>query len=346
MRRVALVQLEDAHHFCLPSQSMLLHEAGWEVHLAYPEWGRAKVEGMPGVSGYAWHRVGRGGLGAYRELRAWLRRTAIDRVLLNTAHGNVVRNFLWLCPGVRAAGLLHEAGNLRRSASQRMISWRMRHYLPLSELSVELARSLTRVPVTAFYPIFMPPAQPAPRDPAHLILVIPGQVEQQRRDYRGFFAHLGSGLDPRVRLLVLGSGSADELAAVRAAAERAGVAANLDMDGRYVPEAEFQSRCASCDAILPLIHGAANGKRYFETRVTGAHLIALIHRKPMLLDPALCQRDEVAACALPTGLDGMQARLNALVADRAPLHAAAARMAAYPLFSRDEQRRRLLAALD
>jgi len=297
-RKIAFIELHGTHEECIYSQLLFLKQGGHDTTFFYETQSRERSERMnPGCHTLAFSVRGKKGLSYWRAL--WALRNGIikggfDTVIFNTAHGNLVRDFVLLpFPGrIRFFGTMHGINKLSGSITQKIISRRVCHYLLLNDYLKDNLKGMSYSPhlrFESFYAMYFPAfpeAAPLSKPANELWIGIPGQVEYKRRDYEGLVRAFAALKDkPPYRFLLLGNdchrdGNGPEL---RKLIERHGLGTYFRFTG-YLDYPEFHNLLRHCDVIAPLIHPGNDGfEKYLIYQISGAYNLAFAYKKPLII---------------------------------------------------------------
>lgn len=235
------------------------------------------------------------------DLHRRLRQMGIQKVVINTASGKTVRNFLWLRPKKpwKVYGVLHHLRKLESSTTQKLISLYLRNYYFLAEYLQAKAPFLKpKLKYGHFYAGFLPdfPIDEAFRKPLdETWIVVPGQLEYKRRDYLALLDSLNpTSLNPKLRFILLGKskhshGNGNEFEAELKNRQLESFFQTWD---NFVPNEAFYAYLAQADFVLPLIHkGQASGELY-QKQISGSWNMALAFKVPMLIETGSPGADE------------------------------------------------------
>lgn len=343
-RRAALIELDGSHTETLHPHACMLARLGWEVRLFV----RAEAQRMIGdpgpVCAVETHSVDASLWRAVAEVRRLVRRLReldVELVVFNTAEGRRVRNFCLLAGSApRCIGVLHNAHKLGASFTQAMITRRMAGYFVLSE-SIAANLGEARVPVEPFYPIEFPP-QPRMPPAEGFEVVVPGRIDPARRDYAALLeAVRGGGLDPRVRVVLLGAAS-EHGRSLHAAF--AALGPQVEVADGFVAEATLLQQVQRAALILPLVTPRCTGfARYRTSKISGAFSLSYGLGVPMLNHAALAGIAELQVASQFHEDGALVERLNALAAAPDELAVVRRRIAAYPGFAAVGQQQRYAA---
>jgi hypothetical protein len=255
-----------------------------------------------------WYR-----LGHYVVLRKFIKEQRISHLVINTAHGLYGRDLALALIGcaINVTGICHFAEKLGRSATQKMITWRVRKYLVLHPYMARWAKAVEGVRLHPFYYIFFNEqtgsgAAYVPKGKGETLrIVVPGALEPDRRDYYGLLSfvkeheiYLANSADsgnsgnsgnlgdlPTVEFDILGNAYSSEFGRnFKEEVEKAGVAKYFRFYESFVPDSIFYGRIAACHAVMPLIHPGLKAWEIFtKYSISGAYNLAFGFRKPVLV---------------------------------------------------------------
>jgi hypothetical protein len=353
--RVALVELSDHHGECIYPQLRFLASAGIPVHLVCSRTVASRLRAADEAASVTAFRFGRGAVQDLSEtlrVRQHIRSLGVNTVVLNTARGSRVRNLLALTwPGVRFVGLAHIASKLKGGSTQWVIGHRTHTFLVLNDYIVPHVRPLTRSRVAGIYLIYFPPYQKLPvhKPDGEFWVCIPGQVEFKKRDYAALFDRISERAPHRnVRFVLPGSGppEARDGRRLREILDARGLTARFRLWNEFVDHDTFFSVLAASDLVMPLIHPRKAGyEEYLKYKISGAFNLAFGLGLPMFCEESFAGLDDFDAGSLFYREINLVERLNRLATNPAPLLAVRARLAAYPKFAFETQRKRYLEAL-
>lgn len=302
-----LVEFGHSHDVCFYSQALILSRAGYRVHLVCAERLAPRLAGIGAVvDRVEFLETGHDRASRRRRLRRardLVAEMRTDLVVLNSAQGAIVRDFLYLSHPARPrfVGILHRVSRFRRSLTQWLISRRMSGYFVLDDRLLAQVPAGSGPPVASFYPIFFPtlpePSIPPPPKPeGDVWIAIPGSVELKRRDYCALFG-LGEALraHPGVRFILLGRsdpGRSDG-AALRRGIEATGAPERFHLFDQFVEPDVFQAWLRRSDLVMPLLHPRRSEFAYYgDRRVSFAFHVAAGWRIPLLADASFEELDD------------------------------------------------------
>lgn len=328
MPKAALIEIDGSHDECLYSQLLFLKKGGYHTTLVCSEDLRRQVESLGADETLFYTFKGKNGYERRKELRHLrdaLKERGITTIIFNSAHGRLIRYFLWLRfpKGTRFFGTLHGLNKLKGSLTQKLISARLRHYFLLNDYLLDNLELMPHrgLSFESYYPMFFPqfPGGPVVEKKAGESWVcIPGQVEYKRRDYETLvrsFAALPE--KPALKFLLLGKsdhahGNGPELRQLIAAL---GLADYFHFWPGFVDNATFHAWLQASDIVMPLIHPGNDGfEKYLVYQISGAYNLAFAYRKPLLMLEAFQRYGDFRENSLFYDLNSLGAILQQLPA--------------------------------
>jgi len=297
MPTAAIIEITGSHEECLYAQVLYCKAGGFRTLLVCSEVLREKVAEFGGDEQAFFDLTGQEKMAAEQKelerLRAYLLSQQVDVLIINTAHGSMIRRFVRMMSGsgINMYGVLHGINKLKGSLKQKLIGRRLKGYFLLNDYLLEnltpAQRKAKRFEV--LYPIYFPQFNNPPKleKPAgQLWVIIPGQVELKRRDYLTLI-HAWAGMKerPNVRFILLGSWNhpSSDGPAVMAEMERLNVRESFEFTG-YLGNAAYHAYIQASDVVAPLIHnGKPNFITYFRDQITGSFNMGFAYHKPFLM---------------------------------------------------------------
>ncbi len=294
--KIGLIEFTSYHEECLYSQLRFLRDGGHHVELFL----NPKLKNQ--VAPYAAELAGGTQyfdfssrtflpkrIGRFIKLFRTLKRGRFDVLIFNTASSN--KELMLLCLLFRRGtpaltGTLHNLRKLRQSASQKVFSKALSHYLVLSDYLAGTGQALSpQNTFLSYYAIFFPeyPEVPLEKPAGEMWVCIPGAIEYKRRDY-DFVLQVLQAMpqSTNLKIILLGKpepGDPRALAFADAIAKLPFPKA-VKLFHQFVPNAEFHAYLKAADYIwLPLYeHDAA----YLKYKISGPMNLAFAYRKPLL----------------------------------------------------------------
>ena len=288
--KVAIIELSNSHDECIYSQiKFLLSDGDYNITLICNETIHNRLIGNLVDVDIKLMEIRRDinmPLDILR-LRSYIVKSKFDKVIFNTATGNIVK-LLMLLPfpkQMEFLGIVHNIGKLEGSANQDIISRKVKKYFVLSEYLKENAPN--KYNIEYFYPMFFPNSESVEVDKKEdeIWVCIPGQIERKRRDYDGLFELLAnSKLNKNIKFILLGSG---DTTYITSKIEKLGIKKQFVWWEKFVGSPEFENYIEKSDYILPLIHTNHKSYSLYQNQITGTFNIAYGYGKTMLIEESL-----------------------------------------------------------
>jgi glycosyltransferase involved in cell wall biosynthesis len=287
---IALIELGGSHDECLYSQVLFLKKYGLRVQVILFEDHLSHMDPYPEVDVWKSYKKPGGWLAEWIlvfRLLTYLRCQGINKAVLNTAEGNLIRK-LSLAAGRHTTftGIIHLSSKLWTSRSQKIISRKVSKYFVLADFIKEnLEKSDTGVSIESFYPIYFPAgkAAGAVQDQDYQIC-IPGAVDFARRDYQSLLDEMLSTEVPSgVKFVLLGRTSNKDGQELKARIRELGLEKHFTLFDGFIPHEEFYKHLKKAWLVLPLITPRCKDYAdYIDYKITGSFNLAYGFGRPML----------------------------------------------------------------
>lgn len=215
-----------------------------------------------------------------------------DLILLNSAQGRKVRDLCLrlLFDRTPIFGIHHNPENLYKSFTQKIIHWKIKKYIVLADFIKDFLKTkLTdrKIQITSFYPLSFHQGLRLSIEGKDKYILIPGVLEQDRRDYLGFVDMVKkneSTLDPKLKFVLLGNSKNHDGPKVVEKIKALGLQSRFIFFEAYVEDEIMLAYVEKCLAIMPLMHpGTRWFDKYFETKISGAYSLAFAFNKRLLM---------------------------------------------------------------
>lgn len=293
-KEILIIEFEKTHTEIIHSQILFLLSAGYKISLWLNEEvefedvynGRVKIIRIKTEQSSLNLKL------LYKVLK-FLKQNKIHRIVLNTAHGILIRNlcFVLLRKKVEVIGVLHQAHKLFKSSTQSIISKKIKKYFVLNDYVKDFVVKETgnKFKTESFYPIFFNRLSTIKRKNAGKITItIPGNVIQIRKDYVFLvkqLLNLSDELKNKFQFIILGRATEKESSEMLHLIKENKVGENFIKIYRdYVSTEEYDTVIEDSDFIMPLIHPTGHSyNEYLSTEISGAFNTAFGYKKPMLM---------------------------------------------------------------
>ena len=221
------------------------------------------------------------------KINRWFKSNQITKVIFNTAQGSKVRN-LCLLPNksIEFYGIIHNIRLLRNSATQNVISKKIKNYFLLNDTLAEKLGPKEGINIHTFYPLSFPPFEAKNiKKEGEIWLTIIGGIEFRKRDLTGFL-DFAEQAPKACKFIFLGRSDLklEDVAYFNREIEKRELSDKIKTFTDFVDQATYNDYIAATDFILPLIHPEAPcAKEYFETLISGSINTAFGYDIPMLI---------------------------------------------------------------
>ena len=291
-KKILLFEFSKSHSEFLYSQVLFLTAHGYDVHLWISQDSHFNLPDSVKLADLHKFSAGKNGsLSMFSKLREYIGCHGIQKMIINTAHGKLVRNLalFFLFHPVEMIGVLHFGEKIGRSFTQCLISLKIRKYFTLNDYIVaNLHESASKYRFCVFFYLWFSDqfCQKTVRDDGQLRIVIPGAIDFARRDYFGLFEQIAQCAEKieNISFSFLGDCSSTEGKKLQSKAQELGIDHCCRFFTGFVPQDVFYRTIASADLIMPLIHpNTREYEAFTRFSISGAFNLAFGFKIPLLL---------------------------------------------------------------
>ena len=231
----------------------------------------------------------------FYRLYKHLKNGGFNKVIFNTGQGPHIRKLL-LFPfpkSIEFISSIHNINRLETSRSQKAISRKVKKYFVLNDYLLKRLeeRNYPDLHFSSYYAILYPsyPLLELDKKEEEVWIVIPGQVENQRRDYPALIKALSQNKPPKnIRFILLGASkhAHGDGAALQQEISAAGLEENFVLWSSFIDMDTFYSYIQMADFIMPLIHAQHSSGATYQNQVSGSYNLAFAFKKCLLMDHA------------------------------------------------------------
>lgn len=224
-----------------------------------------------------------------------IKKGGFNKVIFNTGQGPHIRKLL-LFPfpkRIEFISTIHNINRLETSRSQKAISRKVKKYFVLNDYLLQklAVKNYPDLDFSSYYAILYPsyPLLDLEKEEGEIWLVIPGQVENQRRDYHSLITALSRNKPPQnIRFILLGASEHEhgDGSALKQEISEAGLEENFVLWSSFIDMDTFYSYIHMADFIMPLIHAQHSSGATYQNQVSGSYNLAFAFKKCLLLDCA------------------------------------------------------------
>jgi len=293
-KEILIAEFNTSHLEILHSQILFLLAKDYNVHLwinndaAFKDRYNGQVKIVREKT-----KISSLNIGLMYKIVRYIKKNKINKIILNTAHGLLVRNLCLLLMNnkVEVIGVLHQSHKLLESSTQKIISKKIKKYFVLNDYIKKFLDSTAPnlYDIGVFYPIFFYSAKNNSEiNTDKIIITIPGEVQQNRKDYLFLInevAKLKKEIREKFEFVFLGAAtklrSSDILDVLN---KNSKINDAIRIYKKHIPEEEFNIVIQNSDFIMPLIHPSSKSySEYLTTEISGAFNTGFAFKKPLLM---------------------------------------------------------------
>lgn len=274
------------------------------------------------------------------DIFQYIRINRIKKIILNSAHGILVRDFCLLAPGnIEIIGVLHYADKLSGSFTQRFISSRVKKYFVLNDYLTQIIKTEGEKQFQSFYPIFFNSFNKIDtgKSKNEFWIAIPGPVEFLKRDYLGLFNNIGN-LTADIKFIFLGRSDTVDGKELKEIAVQKGLLNNCKFFDRFIDWDLFLSYLSDSDIIMPLIHPSnPRFEDYLYKHISGSFNLSFGLGIPMLIHESFSDKSDFQISSIFYSIEKLQDVLTDCSKKRNKLLELKKNILSHPKFSFDYQ---------
>ena len=343
---MALIEIGGSHDECLLSQLVALRTSGCKVVLVcndaiqkrnphFNDWVDEWI--LVDFCSKAWKDFM-----IVRKMMRDIKKTEAKTIVFNTAQGGIVRNavLLNLFSKTHFVGIIHTLRKFQGSTTQKIIFWKVKRYLLLSEYLLEQAKT-DGLEVDYFYPLRFPSSELPDKSPlSSLNITLIGCVENRKKDLAGFIHLIQADNNANFTFLGKSDPEKEEVITFKKELEASGLSERVTLYDSFVSHDEFNKVLDSTDAILPLIHPKSpSAAQYFKNKIAGAMTISFSYKIPMLLHEEYEHIKEMKAASIYYSNETFESAIERLFSHKETIFQ---QMSAHPAYQVEVQEKRYL----
>ncbi len=328
MENTAIIELSESHAECIYSQVRFLIESNYKIHLILNEKLSDQTEyALPDINRFFIKNNFslKERFKSYLYIRDYVRKNKITLIIFNTTTGRFVRELLYFLPAnINYAGTIHDGRKLTGSSTQKAISKKVKKYFTLNDYVTKYLREkkVRDLSIDTFYPIFFPhlKLREITKSESEFWIVIPGKVEQKRRNYFSLIQQLEKNNIPKsVKFILLGPSKHfnGDGKIIESKIISAGIRENFVLFDDFVSDETYYSYLIKSDLIMPLVEP---GNEFYETyknsQITGAYNIAFGFGIPILFHKDLSHIDDLRNFGIPYNTESFCSVIKMLFSDK------------------------------
>lgn len=236
-----------------------------------------------------------------RKMMKDIKKVGAKHIIFNTGQGGIVRNavVLSMFSKLKFFGLIHTTRKFQGSATQKVISWKVKNYLVLSQHLLASIDPPKNVKLDYFYPLRFPSFSEKLVKNDVLQITLIGGVENRRKDLSGFIEMIGELENVHFTFLGRTDPESDEVKHWKEELIARGLINHITLFDGFVSQEKFDAVLQQSDAILPLIHpNTPSADQYFKNQIAGAMTVSFSYKIPMLLHQQYASIQEMETAAI------------------------------------------------
>ena len=288
--KIAYIEFGGSHMEIVNSFSHLLHKKGCEFHLICNE---DILQNLPKKSIVDYVMTvpnqlkGRAQFKVFKDVRNYLKKNNIQHLIIGTTEIKVIRNFSFFVRDLNVTGVVHNVEKLeKRWTTLRLGFINIKKFIVLGRQLLVNAKPLKGYEISHLTPIYFPDIDKLNpiKNPDECWIVVPGGIEQLRRDYVALINQLGMS-EPLKKIKFVFLGALWKEREVEVAEALGQMKVNRDnivtFDG-FLDYDLFHSYLKQADFVLPL-YKMGDNDWYHDKRISGATPLGMSYRIPFLL---------------------------------------------------------------
>jgi hypothetical protein len=319
MKKAVLCEFGTSHDDIFYSQFEFLKLSGYETHFIGNRIFQERLKKYDNIDYSYFLDFGKGQISNFNEIiKTWkyIRKNNINIIILNTLDGTPVRNFCLFPFGNRiVSGIIHNAGNLNGNSFtfNKIIKPKIKRIYALNSYIWNNIK-LNDTKKDWVYPITPVKFEKIIHKPdGEFWFVIPGLVEEDRRDYHSLFDSLAKFSPPKyIKFIFLGKymhnrGMGNKLLDY---ISKLNLQDNVILFEDYINDNVFHSYLSQADLIATLIHPEkGNFKNYSTNKISGSYLISFAHKVPLFCHEHFISYDDINSSAIFYNLENMSEKI-------------------------------------
>lgn len=320
LKRILIVELSLGHFELIPSHLHFLKKRKYEVFFLGIEESKQAISRLAENFSATLIIQKPKNIKELFEARSFVKQHNIGQILFNSASGRSTLLLSLLLPSkLYLCGVLHNIEKLKQSNTQKMIAFRVKKFLTLSRFLYEQTKSsnFRKLSFSYFYPIYFGQSKISPSINKRTKIVIPGKLENTRRDYLGLIKTLTSiniELLKNFNFVLLGNINKHDGKEIFEFIKKRGLLEIFEFHQNFIPDIEFQEIIAKSDYIMPLTYPSKSvSNKYDQYKISGAFNLAFAYKKPLLIHEGLKKTREFEGISFFYNLINLNGLLNQLL---------------------------------
>lgn len=284
--KIAIIELGGSHLEVVYSFSHLLKMKGCEIHFICNERIEKQLSDKSVADAIVSVPDKFGTFGQFKTLRfikKYLKQHNIQTVVINTTEIRIIRNLLFFIRKLNTTGVVHNAAKLERKATLTRINFSLiKKMLVLGQNIYKNLHPAANYKINYFSAIYFPEVKKLSpvKKAGEFWVMIPGGVEQGRRDYLGFLDGIENAAFPgNLKIIILGNLNPQRSPEIYEKIQRSPVKDSIVTFDSFVDYHTFHSYLRQSDIILPLFKLDGTDS-YLNKRMSGTVNLGIGYKVP------------------------------------------------------------------
>lgn len=293
MKKIAILELGGSHDECILSQLYALKSDGWHITFIGTkdiiDRNDSWKEFLNDIHVITFPMTAIGDFQLMRSINSYLKKSGIQKVVINTAQGGHIRNLCLTAPAeIEFIGIIHTLRKFQGSFTQKLINRKIKKYFVLNDYFLDKVKAPDGIEVRSFYPLRFPNYSTEnflKKSEGEIWVVIIGGVENRRKDLQGS-VNLISKSKNSFRFIFLGKSdySKQEVKAFINELKEKDALERVVLFDHFVDPKTFDAYLKNADLIWPMVHpDTPSADQYFRNQISGAMNVSFAYKIPMLV---------------------------------------------------------------
>jgi hypothetical protein len=223
----------------------------------------------------------------FADVKKYLKQNQIKHIIIGTTEIRMIRNFSFYLRKLNTTGIVHNAKKFeKRWTSKRITFWNIDKFILLGKNLFNNINPIAKYNINCFSPVYFPPVKKLhPVKPENNFwIIVPGGVEQCRRDYISFLQNLDKiELSPTVKIIFLGFFNKEKEQEVYHSLQALkNNKSRIITFEHFVDYDTFHSYLQQANIVLPLFK-LNEDNQYVRKVLSGSIPLGIVHKKPFLV---------------------------------------------------------------
>lgn len=246
------------------------------------------------------------------DIPRYLKKHKIDLLVINTLDSTFCSKLLNLTKTIASIGFIHNADNFTPGKKFHASLKKVGSALVLCDYISQYLKGYGIVANPVYLTNFNQDTHSTESTENQVVrIVIPGQLDYNRRDYQSLLDSCPH--DANIKIILLGNATKNDGPSITRKIKEKKLEKQFLWFDHYVPHTEFIKIISTADYIMPLIHSNCTiYERYMKCKTTAAFMWAIAFKKPILMEKNFASIDEFSGSSLYYDLSSLNKLLAQL----------------------------------